>query len=246
MDKREQYAARLTPSAKAALNEIGKELTNQILDDAYMLAQTRSTGDYEISLGDILEAKQLLVENKNEFERIEARRRRWTNMISLSGTLYIMAGFAIYLWQSEKFSLNTDWGLIVSGIGIISIVFGMFYTQVLFKKNTQAFEIGERLLGNSIDYEIVERWHVIERLTSTIMKQNGFNDNKSTSVSSIFDFLSTHLPEDNITKLRQLLQIRNKILHQSYRPSRTEKSDLISFSNQIIKNLDAMNKSSIK
>ena len=62
MDK--NIEKKLTISAKEALNEITKDISNKILNEAYHIAQTKETAEKEISLSDILSASEKLFSEK--------------------------------------------------------------------------------------------------------------------------------------------------------------------------------------
>lgn len=245
MDNKFIYIDKLTPSAKIALKETADEISSKILERALEIAQSRNTSEMEISLRDIIEAKEQLLDFKVQQEKSDYKRKRLSLMISLSGAIYALAGIILFMYQSNNFDLKSDLGLIVTSIGILTMLLGFIYTQLIYKKTSNIRTIIDReySIENKTDYDVVQRWQVIEKLTSDIMKENGFTENKARSVNSIIDFLSTHLSDVNsVNKLRHLLMTRNKILHEFYQPSRAEKTELINFSNSIIKTLEDMRK----
>lgn len=245
MDNRNIHIEKLTPSAKNALKETADEISSKILKRALEIAQSRNTSEMEISLRDIIEAKEQLLDFKVQQEKSDYRRKRLSLMISLTGATYAVAGIILYMFQSKNFDLKSDLGLVVSSIGILTMLLGFIYTQLIYKRTNIIRPAVDKdySLETKTDYDVVQRWQIIEKLTSDIMRESGFTENKSRSVNSIIDFLSTHLVDINsINKLRQLLMTRNRILHEFYQPSRAEKADLINFSNSIIKTLEEMRK----
>lgn len=245
MGNRDIYIDKLTPSAKVALTETAEEISSKIFDRALEIAQSRNTSEMEISLRDIIEAKEQILDLRIRQEKSDFRRKRFSLMISLIGATYALAGIILYMYQSKNFDLRSDLGLIVSSIGILIMLLSFIYTQLLYKKSISISPTLDKdySLEAKTDYDIVQRWQVIEKLTSDIMKENGFTENRARSVNSIIEFLSTHLPNNNsIVMLRKLLMTRNKILHEFYQPTRAEKNELIDFSNFIIKMLEDMRK----
>lgn len=245
MDNKDIYIDKLTPSAKNALKETADEISSKILDRAHKIAQSRNTSEMEISLRDIIEAKEQLLDSKIQQDKSEYRRKRLSLMISLSGAIYALAGIILFMYQSKSFDIKSDLGLIVTSVGILIMLLGFIYTQLVYKRTNNIRPVVDReySLEAKSDYDIVQRWQVIEKLTTDIMKENGYTENTARSINSIIDFLSTHLPESNsVNKIRQLLMTRNKILHEFYQPSRAEKTELINFSSSIIKTLEDMRK----
>ncbi len=173
--------------------------------------------------------------------------KRFSVLISLAGALYAVVGFMIYLFQSKAFDFKNDFGLIISCIGIFIVFFGLITSQLLYRKPPYSGVMEfERVYSNEdkTDYDIVERWQIIEKIASEIMREQGSTENNSKSINSIFDFLSDELKDSkSINKLRALLKTRNRILHEFYKPSKSEKSELIDFSNTIIKTLENKRKS---
>lgn len=245
MSNRIIYIDKLTPSATKALKETADEISSKILDRAYEIAKSRNTSEMEISLRDIIEAKEQLLDLKEQYEKSEYKKRRFSLIISLSGALYSVAGIILFMIQSNNFDIKSDLGLIISIIGILTMLLGFIYTQLIHKKSSYNKSIieSEFSIDNKTSYDIVQRWQVIEKLTSEIMKENGFTENNARSVNSIIEFLSKQFSDINsVDELRKLLMIRNKIVHDFYQPSKAEITDLISFSNSIIQSLENMRK----
>lgn len=71
MAKLNIYENKLTPSAKEALDETMMELHSMLINKANSIAQKGQTADKEISLRDILEAKENLFKAKIEKEKAD-------------------------------------------------------------------------------------------------------------------------------------------------------------------------------
>ena len=106
MDNKFIYTDKLTPSAKNALKETADEISSKILDRALEIAQSRNTSEMEISLRDIIEAKEQLLDYKVQQEKSDYKRKRISLMISLSGAIYALAGIILFMYQSNNFGLK--------------------------------------------------------------------------------------------------------------------------------------------
>lgn len=243
MDKIEIYRDKLTPSAKEALTETMHELQDQIIEKANSIAQKGQTADKEISLRDIIEAKEELFKPKLEKEKSEFRRKRMMYLISLSGGMYSIVGMAIYFFQNKTFSIEHDLGLIIAFLGVFTIFFGFVYSQYFSRRyELKSLEV-IAMDKDDNDFDIIKRWQIIERLGSNLMRRKGHSPNESKSINDILKFLSLELESDKLYfDLRELLQIRNKILHESYQMNRQEKHDLINKADKIIDILEKQDK----
>lgn len=238
------YEDKLTQSAKEALHDTMNELHELLLLKANSIAQKGQTGDKEISLRDILEAKENLFKAKIEKEKADYRRKRLMTTISLTGALYSVIGIFVYVYQNQNFALEKNLGLVIALTGIITIFAGFAYTQF------QTRRLEEKQLDNDTDFkssdndfEIIKRWQVIERLGSKLMRQKGFSVNESRSINDILKFLSSELQDDRLyMEMRELLSIRNKILHEGYDLGRQEKQMYIDKANKIIELLETLEK----
>ena len=165
-------------------------------------------------------------------------------IISLSGALYSVIGIFVYIYQNQNFALEKNLGLVIALTGIITIFAGFAYTQLLTRR------LEEKQLDNDTDYknsendfEIIKRWQIIEKLGSNLMRQKGFSVNESRSINDILKFLSSELRDDRLyMEMRELLSIRNKILHEGYDLGRHEKQMYIDKANKIIELLETLEK----
>lgn len=236
------YNDKLTPSAKEALDEILIEIKNELLKKANSIAQKELTADKEISLRDIMNAREELFKAKTIREKTDYKRKRFTTIISLTGALYTIIGIFIYVYQNQSFALENNIGLIMAFAGILVILMGFMYTQILFRRKDQLNY--EKEINTVDDFELVKRWQTIEKLTSKLMRKKGFDENESKSISGIINFLSHEFKSDELhIQLRELLQIRNKILHEDIKIEKNEKQNFIKTSDKIISLLEESEKS---
>ena len=233
--------SKLTPSAKEALNELVEEYRVTLLEKAYTIAEERDTANKEISLRDILETQQPPLKEIRKVNFKEYRKKRWILLISLTGAVYAGAGILIYLFQNKKFSLDNDLGLIVAIMGILISFIAFIYGQMLSKRylfiNTSK---SNSIYSNADNYEIVKRWQIIETLAKKFMSEADKNDTTSNSVSFLIRFLSHKIAknEKEFLKIRELLWLRNKVLHENYELSNTERKEYLEFSDDLIERLE--------
>lgn len=240
----ENIYTKLTPSAKEALNELTDDFRNSLMEKAFVIAKERNTANYEISLRDILEAQQpteKVIEKKN-YE--DYRRKRWTMLISFSGAIYAIAGILLYLFQNKKFSIENDLGLIVAFIGVLLTLLAYLYGQLLSRRH-YITSIETPSTKIEIDnFDIVKRWQIIEQLTMTIMKENNLSENKTNSVNQVIKYLTDNFTksENEYLRIRQLLLVRNKILHEGHILTDNEKRQYLDIADNLIEELERAKK----
>ena len=107
---------KLTDSAKKELDSSTKELYELLIYKAYLIAKKNNTEDKEISLSDILSAKNQLFSN----EYIESKRKnsnkRKMLLLSMSGIIYAFVGIFFYIFQNYSFDEKSI-GLVIAALG---------------------------------------------------------------------------------------------------------------------------------
>lgn len=242
MAKSDIYRDKLTPSANEALNETMNELHDLLITKANSIAQKGQTADKEISLRDIIEAKESLFKAKIEKEKADYRRKRMMTVISLTGALYSIVGLFIYVYQNQQFTLEKNLGLVVAFSGILIIFVGFAYTQLLSRRYEEK-RLDSEYLTSENEFDIIKRWQIIEKLGSNLMRQKGFTANESKSINDILKFLSLKLKSDKLyMEMRELLSIRNKILHEDYELTKSERQSYLDKADKIIELLETLEK----
>jgi 23S rRNA maturation mini-RNase III len=226
--------SKLTESARIALDETKQEIADKILEKAYKSALSKNTADKEISLSDIIEAKEEILYKRTESTKQDSKRKRWTLMLSMSGALYAVFGIVFYLYQNKNFDTTKDLGLIIAAIGIMMSVVAFYYNLLISRKKVQIRENNIQTERNYSEFEIVRRWQAIEKLGSELMRKEGVSDNKSRSINFIIQFLSESILSDNHSiNLKQILLARNDVVHGGLKLTHfeletlTKKADLI-------------------
>lgn len=235
----ETIYSKLTPSAKDALDELSEEYKSLLLEKALRIAEERESAGKEISLRDILEA-QKATQSATEADKHEYKKKRWTLLLSLSGAVYSAVGLLIYLYQNKDFSIKSDIGLIIAIVGILVTLIAFLYGQFTSRKYVSISSHKEHLRATYKDYEIVKRWQIIEDLARKSMSPIDKNDFKSDSVSFLIRFLSHKVAknEEEFLKIRKLLQVRNKIVHEGYHMNEQERNEMVRFSDELIRRLE--------
>ncbi len=240
MDKNYIYE-KLTPSAKEALNETIQELHDLLISRANSIAQKGQTADKEISLRDIIEAKESLFKAKLDKEKSDYRRKRMMTLISLTGALYSIIGIFVYIYQNQDFVLEKNLGLIIILTGIMTIFVGFVYFQLSRKSDEKSKDLDMDYSSSDSDFDIIKRWQIIEKLGSNLMRQRGFSNNESKSINDILKFLSFELKDEMLyIEMRELLSIRNRILHEGYELTRNEKQLYLNKAEKIIELLEKL------
>lgn len=229
---------KLTDSAKSALEQSVQEFTETILEKAYQSANFNNTADKEVSLRDIIEAKEKILSPQINIAKHELKKRRWSLMFSMVGAMYAIFGILVYLFQNSNFDVNKDIGLIIAALGVLLSVMGFFYTQLIAlrsKGQTLNNIIGER---NKFEYEIVRKWQEIEKLGTVLMLKEGISDNRAKSINFIVEFLSKELSNTiSIDQLKKLLITRNELVHKGVVLSKNEIEEMLFVADKIISEL---------
>jgi hypothetical protein len=230
---------KLTDSAKIALDETSKEVVELIIEKAYQNANFKNTADKEISLRDIIEAKEQILFGKVEISKQESRKKRLTLMLSMTGAMYAVFGILFYLYQNKNFDITKDLGLIIAALGILISIAAFYYLQLLPKMKVDLIKDNTITQRDNSEFEIVRRWQTIEKLGTDMMLKDGIPDNKARSFNYILSYLSDKLQDKGkIGSLKKLLTVRNQVVHGEVSLTKVEIKDMISEADQIIDELE--------
>lgn len=229
---------KLTDAAKSALNQSVQEITELILEKAKQNACSHKTED-EISLHDILKAKQEILSNKHSEITKEYRKRRMYLMISMVGMVYAVFGIMFYIYQNNTYDITKDIGLIIATLGTMMAIIGFIYVQITNTKNREIIIRTNMTDNNSSEFEIVRKWRTIEQLSTTLMLKDGISSDRAKSINFIVEFLSRQLANTiNILDLKELLIARNNIVHKGKTFSKSELEEKLLVANKIIIELE--------
>ena len=235
---------KLTPSAKEALDVIMRELHETLMSKANYFAQNGQTIDKEISLHDIREARDSLFQAKLDNGNADHRRRKMMKFIILTGISYSIAGIFVCVIYNKSFIIENKIGLFIIFTDLLIILIGFIYLQLSARKYDKKHQYYNSMHHNSDnDFVIIENWQIIEKLGSKLMRQKGFSYNESRYINDILKFLSEELKSDKLKKeMRDLLSVRNRIIHEGLELGRNEKQLYLENADKIIKSLEKLEK----
>jgi hypothetical protein len=230
---------KLTESARTALDETSREVVEMIIEKAYQIANVKNTADKEISLRDIVEAKEQILFKSAELSKQESRKKRLTLMLSLTGAMYSVFGIIFYLVQNNNFDTTKDLGLIIAALGILISLITFYYSELLTKRKVNLIKDNTITQRDNSEFEIVRRWQTIEKLGTDLMLKDGISDNKARSFNYILNYLSEKLLDNSKTdSLKKLLMVRNKVVHSGMNLTKIEIDEMIKTADQIIDELE--------
>jgi hypothetical protein len=237
MDK--NIYSKLTESAQIALEETRQEITDMILEKAIKNATIKNTADKEISLRDIVEAKEEILYQKIDANKQDSRRKRYALMLSMSGAIYAVFGIVFYLYQNKAFDTTKDLGLIIAALGILFSIVAFYYTQLISRKKVELIKDNILVTRNNSEFEIVRRWQAIEHLGTELMLKDGISDNRAKSFNFILTYLSDKLlDQSKINNLKKILMARNQVVHNGISLSKVEIEEIIKTADDIIDELE--------
>jgi hypothetical protein len=231
----QEIYSKLTPSARDALNELSNEYVQDVLEKAIELAAEKDRTLREISLIDIMAASMSKGVPMGKRNVAYARRRRFSTLLIFSGVVYAFAGLLIYLYQTGRFDAKDSLGLSVSIIGALVAVVGYLMRDFIY-----GYPFSRTMSLSSSDFELVEKWQEIESLAKKIITASEKVDPNSTSVASTIKFLTTKIATDpgESAKIRELLAIRNRIVHEQLRLSDKTRFEMSEFADKLIDRLE--------
>ncbi len=249
MIKEKDIYSKLTPSAEDELSKIADDFKSDLLDRAHLIAIERQTANKEISLVDILEANLSHKEKVVNKEEKVYKRRRLAYLASFSGAIYAVLGILIYMIQNKVFSFEKDLGLVIAALGILISLMTFLVGQLRLRRDYSIIQntLDEKRLkkNTKYEYEIVDKWRVIEKLAFNVMSEDEKDNQSTESVSFLIKFLAHKVAdnEEEYFKIRHLLKIRNKIVHDNYTMSEIEAKEYLSFADQLILRLEKAQRS---
>jgi hypothetical protein len=234
---------KLTDSAKIALDETTRELADMILEKAYQNANLKNTADKEISLRDVVEAKEEILFRKAEKNNTESRKKRLIQILSMTGAIYSVFGILLYLFQNKSFEVSKDIGLLIAALGIL-ISLTLFYSSLFFTKRKEEIIKDNAIIErDNTEFEVVRRWQTIEKLGTGLMLKDGISDNKARSFNYILNYLSDKLQDNSKSNsLKKLLWARNQVVHSGENLTKIEIEEMIKTADKIIDELEKLEK----
>ncbi|MBK9580382.1 MAG: hypothetical protein IPO48_00130 [Saprospiraceae bacterium] len=234
---------KLTESAQIALEETRQEITDMILEKAIRNATLKNTADKEISLRDIIEAKEEVLYQKIDANKQDSKRKRYALLLSMTGAIYAVFGIVFYLFQNKEFDTTKDLGLIIAALGILFSIVAFYYTQLISRRKVELMKDNIIIERNNSEFEIVRRWQVIEHLGTELMLKDGISDNRAKSFNFILTYLADKLlDQSKINALKKILMTRNQVVHNGVSLSKVEIDEILKAADEIIDELERKTK----
>ena len=236
--------ALLTPSARSAFEEIGRVYENTLLEKASEIANDCKTGDAEISLRDVVEAKERLNDSGDELQKLK-RSGHVASVALLGGFSYVLMGvytyFVINGVKITKELLNYEyiWLLFII-IGMILMVFPLFYNfqRMVFQRRSRNQNNGfSKYISTDT---IVKMWSLIEQKSKELMALRGVNIDDNSSFLTAYDFLIHELnTREYIEIIKKIIKTRNDIVHiKDFDMKKEDVAHMLNLSQKIINELD--------
>ena len=231
--------SKLTSSGKTGLRQVREDFADSVLETAYRMAVKHNTGDSEISLRDIMDAKNEILYNRT----LSRYRKLFTISFFLMsvGVVYLVIGFYSLYKSGLHFSLSDD-GSFISLLGIVMSILSLLFTFMAFYKEASYFRsIKEEKIYSVNDIDtLLMQWQRIEMLGKSIYNETPNSvDEGFPTIGNIHKIISERLPDEYKVKMRYILNLRNDFLHSGARHSSEEINKAISDANDIIDILDS-------
>lgn len=225
-------SANLTPAARQVLNELTEEYKDEILLNAVQLA-ARHTGEIqEISVRDIIEASkrvnrnsQLIRENPSQ-QRSSTRStlERVLRIYGWFGIAALLGGIIYFFFATTDIQLEADqeFALSIMLAGLLFALLPYLYNQW---RRSRPYSQSEASNGGDPAAAFVVKWQDIElAIREVAASQLGESFAADQSIISLMfglQRLGILSSEDEVT-IKNLLTLRNRILHEGIRPERAE------------------------
>jgi len=234
----------LTPSARSAFDEIRGEYENALLEKASEIAKGYNTGDAEISLRDVVEAKECLYESVGDIHKLK-RRERLASTALFGGFSYVLMGvFAFFIINNVHRNKNL---FSEEYIWLLFVIFGMILMIIPLVYDFERLLLHRRSRNGENGYSkyvspdtIVKMWSVIEQKCMDLMALRGINTDSSSSFLTAYDFLIHEFnTRENIDNINIIIKTRNNIVHnKDFDMKKEDVAHLLNLSQTIINELD--------
>lgn len=207
----------LTPSARSFFDGMKEEYGDSLLETANEIASRNNTVDAEISLRDLIEARNKMFCSA---DTLRLRRRiRMSSIALFGGFSYVFLGIVIYISRSGMPMLTSSW--CVDHIWLFIILAGMFLMFMPLVSDLIQKNMFYRLWDNDRDFGsfhsseiIVKMWDVIEQKGFELMQLRGVSVDGDSSVKVVYDFLIHELNSRAfIDSMNEIIDVRNQIVH---------------------------------
>lgn len=243
--KNQDIENKLTPAARRALDDFVDEYRQQILLEAEKSA-TSPTGDIqEISVKDVLSGAERRRDAKQNRQLLIQRVLR---LYSVIGIIMIFFSVFYYLYKFTPF-LQDSVSTVIFAIGFTGAIlalsptlFGFLFPRLSDSTGANNLKQSTSDNASAASVEFIIRWRDIELEARNLMAAKLGESNATEPISRVFVRLEKEdiLDKVDLEKLRNLLDIRNKIAHSGLNLPRSEVNIYIKDANQIIEKMKAL------
>lgn len=234
--------SKLTSSGKAGFRQIRENFEETLLEVAYKCAKENGTAENEISLHDILDARDMVFNRRRRLKSNHYFVIGWSSLVA--GLIYVMVGLFMFMNHHDiEFAMNSsDNGeLFIILTGVIAMICSAILLILFLIVESRSMKDGRKIelsLRVSDMDTLIMQWQRIESL-GNVLYRNQINklDVENPSIDEIYNYINTILPPDYKNKAKNILFLRNCYVHGDSNLSPDTVNDAIKDSNDIIKYL---------
>lgn len=219
MSNNKKIESILTPAANEALNELVNDYRSQILLSAYRISSSATGEAVEISIRDVIEGIE-------KSSRLSLLKRATPSQMVMryalpGGIVYALLGFGYFFIRNVMSPLDPI-DLFSLGIGSFGVLFALF---AYYYKKTRAEMISDPLKSKRfqvqrLDREIrlIQLWRDIELVSRDVVSANYGESEAQKPLRVLLDNVMKlgHLSIADHDYLKNMLEMRNTILHQQH------------------------------
>lgn len=234
--------SRLTSSGKAGFRQIRENFEDTLLEVAYKCAQDNGTAEDEISLHDILDARDMVFNRRRRLRSNRFVVIGWSSLVA--GLIYVVVGIFMLMNHHDIefgmiFSDDGEFLILLTGIAamICSAILLLLFLIMESRSMKDGRKIELSLRVSDMD-TLIMQWQRIETI-GNVLYRNQINklDVENPSIDEIYSYINTILPPDYKNKAKNILFLRNSYVHGDSNLSPDIVNDAIKDSNDIIKYL---------
>lgn len=234
----------LTPSARSAFDDMMIEYRDALLNKASDIAKQNKTGEVEISLRDVVQARNSLTVAGGEIVGLRRRERMATTAL-LGGFSYVFLGLLFFFVLHGTPQLSRGWlfnylWMIIIIVGMILMLFPLIFNLKRMARHRIVQDAENDYANLYSPNMIVKMWSMIEKKGKELMKLRGINPDDNFSFISVYEFLEHELiSREYIDLLRNVFMARNNIVHsKEFEMKNEDLSEILNQSQRIITELD--------
>lgn len=231
----------LTPAANDMLDKLTNEYRNEILAKAKEFASYDSLEPKEISLHNLSSAisNDKRVINKRKLSTFEIGLRTYLIiglLFCIIGIVYLLFIHFISELPSEE---QTGFIIIIIGLGLSAASYGLLRSRLLFSGSHNKKPLTVPEYEVEFNYKLISKWQEIEiALRNYYYKLIGEpveNEPVSILISNLQK--NEEFSKDDIDRIKEILMLRNKIVHNGHLISSEQLSDVEEYTNKLLKKL---------